>query len=132
MDVEVVTNTDLSNIAAQHSIHPDTSVLTKLDISDDLGGRIDVGSVSDNWGNSLIRAHHAAFSSSRAPLTNPSGIPNGLYINALCANLDAIPKLGRKIGKCVVAHKEQETADDIRRLPASPRLQFPASFRISV
>ena len=58
LNVGIMSNADLMNIAAQHGIHPDTGMFANGNVSDELGRIVDVASFGKLWRDAFVGADH--------------------------------------------------------------------------
>jgi hypothetical protein len=58
LDIGVVANADLVDIAAEDGIHPDAGVFADDDVADELGGVIDVSSGGELGSDAFVGADH--------------------------------------------------------------------------
>jgi hypothetical protein len=58
LNVGIVADADLVNVAAEDGVHPDAGVFAEDDVADELGGFVDIAGVGELWGDALVRADH--------------------------------------------------------------------------
>src|ERR1035437_1595525 len=58
LNVGIVADADLVNVAAEDGVHPDAGVFAEDDVADQLGGVVDIAGVGELWGDALVRADH--------------------------------------------------------------------------
>jgi hypothetical protein len=55
LNVGIVADADLVNVAAEDGVHPDAGVFAEDDVADELGGFVDIAGVGELWGDALVR-----------------------------------------------------------------------------
>jgi hypothetical protein len=58
LDVGIVANADLVDVAAKDGVHPDAGVLADNDVADELGGVVDIRGAGELGGDAFIGADH--------------------------------------------------------------------------
>jgi hypothetical protein len=58
LNVGIVADADLVDIAAEDRVHPDAGVFAKNDVADELGGVVDVASVGELGRDAFVGADH--------------------------------------------------------------------------
>lgn len=58
LNIGIVSDADLVDIAAEDGVHPDAGVLPDDDVADELGGIVDVGSFGELGSDASVGADH--------------------------------------------------------------------------
>jgi len=58
LNVGVMADADLVDVAAEDGVHPDAGVLAENDVADELGGVVDIGGVGELGGDAVVGADH--------------------------------------------------------------------------
>jgi hypothetical protein len=58
LNVGIVADADLVNIAAEDGVHPDAGVFAEDDVADQLGGVVDVASAGELGSDAFVGADH--------------------------------------------------------------------------
>jgi len=61
LNVGIVADSDLVNVAAEDRVHPDAGVFAKNDVADELGGVVDVAGVGELGSDAFVGADHGLF-----------------------------------------------------------------------
>ena len=58
LNIGVVADADLVDVAAEDGVHPDAGVFAEDDVADELGRVVDIASVGELGSNALVGADH--------------------------------------------------------------------------
>ena len=58
LNVGIVADADLVDVAAEHRVHPDAGVFAENDVADELGGVVDVAGVGELGSDAFVGADH--------------------------------------------------------------------------
>ena len=76
LNIGIVTNADLVDIAAEDGVHPDAGMFADDDVADELGGVVDVGSFGELGSDAFEGPYHGfirCWKSSSGPITSRHG-----------------------------------------------------------